>query len=433
MVGINQTKIKEFNEPCYLNDNENDKEYIYFICNSMDTRRQCWRYDIKLNQYTPFIIYPEHLRLFNYTVSCDQNGQRLFIMGGNTEFAELTNINRSNNDDEKEYAWNDKTAQIYCDGRFNKDMQSKYNLTPFGDDPSSIFIESDIGEFHVIGGKLSNYHCRWDEHDEKLVELTKFGFTGIQGHNLLYVKNEWNKALRSKLFLLGGYGKYPSQSYKYLDQILCCDIIESSNECKWSPLNSSHSNFTNEKDKNKIIKLPVKLAYFGAVVYKHIFLIIVGGRSEQNQKLNEIYYLNLNSMIWNKSTMKCPLKARGYYAIITDNDIIHLFQRNSVKHFSINVSDIIPNTELNTAENYQESQYKRCQNKCKRSTFEISRQKELIMDDKSPSVDSELLSPDNNKNSPDKAQQANVETANYNIDDKFLFINTIGNTITKDI
>merc|ERR1712154_695894 len=234
--------------------------------------------------------------------------------------------------------------------------QQKYDLITMGNNPASIFIGGDIGELHVIGGKLSNYHLKWD-HRQKMIKLNKFKFSGIVGHCLLHINNEWHESFKSKLLLFGGYTKFlSSKSYTYSDHILCCDINESSNSCSWTGLNSSYSSFATKRDQKVV--LPRKLAYFGAVIYKNIFVIIFGGTTIGNKKLNDIWYLNINSMKWRHSAVKCPIKARGYHAILTNNNIIHLFQRDSNKHFTIKVDHIISQNELNSAENQQETAYK---------------------------------------------------------------------------
>lgn len=109
-------------------------------------------------------------------------------------------------------------------------------------------------------------------------------------------------------------------------------------------------------------------------------------------------------MKWRHSTIKCPVKARGYYAILTNNDIIHLFQRDSNKHFTIKVGHIISQKELNAAENQQETAYKVIkQSMQKKPTLEIERQKEI-------GIDKTLLSSSKRSNFPSTPPSSSFST-----------------------
>eukprot|EP01083_Nonionella_stella_P302615 1044158_1 len=359
---IHQSKITSFGEPCHYHDGLN--ECIYFICNANEldeeeddtktSHRQCWMYNMKLNQYQSFTQYPNYLQLHNFSVSMDPNDHRIFIVSGNTEFVELKNVEYDDKD--REYLWGAYNVETYCDNKYNKRKQKTHNLRAMGDDVASIFITSDICELHVVGGKLSNIHYKWDEYQQKMVDLYSFdAFSGIQGHRLVFVHNEWNRGMHNRLLLLGGL---LIQSFEYTDQIWCCDMKDNDN-VQWNVMKGLYSSYTPSQNKNKPIKLPRALAHFGCVVYQNLFVIIFGGRTDKDEKIDDIYYLNLHTMQWTCAPIKCPAKARGYYAIMSKKqEEIHLFQKDSNQHYRIKVNDIVSLKECEAMEKEQEAQYK---------------------------------------------------------------------------
>eukprot|EP01084_Bolivina_argentea_P030123 55857_1 len=230
---INQNKIQKFSKPCYLN-NGIYGEYIYFMCGN-----KCFRYNITYNQYKLYMNYPNNMVLNdNCGVSMDQNGKRIFVIGGNYEFIEFMNID-SDEKEEKgiEYIWNDKNVKVYCNGNDNMKQQAHYNINKYGNDVEIIFIEGDICELHIIGGGESNYHLRWDEHYNKMIKLYEFDeyFKCIKGHNILYINNEWNKLFKRKMVLFGGC----IDDNTYSKQILYCDIKENIMKCVWNKLTNN--------------------------------------------------------------------------------------------------------------------------------------------------------------------------------------------------
>merc|ERR1712154_306599 len=111
-------------------------------------------------------------------------------------------------------------------------------------------------------------------------------------------------------------------------------------------INSSH--WMNSEN-NKMMK---KLSAFGYVLYDDRILIIFGGSTVDDKKVDDIYYIDLMSKDkesegWKESTMKCP-KSGDCQAVLVDDETIHIIPYYEyTEHFSIDVSYLIPSNLLN--------------------------------------------------------------------------------------
>lgn len=365
------SKITSFTEPGYYH--HHDEEYLFMVCNDTADHRQIWKYDVKSRSYSPWTKYPDFVGIDNCTVSVDAHSRKLLLVGSDAQFMELRAIGSN----ESAYKW--KEHGKWMNGKFNQSVRARHGLIDCGSDPSSIYISRQIGQFHVVGGMKSNYHLRWDADNLKFVPLHQFDFCGIRGHRLLFVDNEWNVSFRSKLLLLGGSAQFPSsprrEQWMDCDHILCADIRPLLKECKWTTLE---------------VKLPRKMAYFGALVYRHCFVVLFGGRSHQTSSI-VVWYLNLNSMQWTQSKVKCPRRLKGeesFHAVLTKDERVHLFVSGGNGHFTMRMRDIIPEQEVTAALEEQERVYMEKRQKMaqgRKGTYEISRQTQLKMSSNSSS------------------------------------------------
>ena len=273
-----------------------DKEFIYeYITNN--------------NEWNNFCQYPNKEQLSGHSMCFNQQTQQLIIYDGK---GKLIKINLDN----------PEHGQLQ-----HIDVKTKDHCLCF-------MFNSTL---NLIGGFKNNKHYSSNNNGQSFQEISTFNNikNGIIGHSIIKLKQA------NKLLLMGGWDYYDNTS-NYDKEIgnLFDSIWEFDNNGKeWKLLND--------------IKMPYKMCGFGYVKSRdEQFVIIFGGQRGNKSYLNEIYYLNLHSMSWTKSALKCPKKS-GYHAIMKSNGNIHLFERVPAwkyGHYMINIKDIIPENELKDIE-----------------------------------------------------------------------------------
>jgi len=129
---------------------------------------------------------------------------------------------------------------------------------------------------------------------------------------------------------------------KYLETIFICDIHP---EIQWKKL--------------KHFKMPHRMYFFGCVLFlDRIF--IFGGKQKHSKGQgkvvdglsDEIWILSLKNWKWSRCHLKCPKKAK-YYAVKTDDDIVHLFEyEGNCGHWKIPISMLINQNSPKLASSY---------------------------------------------------------------------------------
>lgn len=170
--------------------------------------------------------------------------------------------------------------------------------------------------FHVFGGTAINRHSSWNvitnavNHHNFINDNVGL----IKGFGLISIESE------NKMLLMGG--RDDSRFRGYLRSI----YIFSNSENEWI---KSNEHF-----------MPHAMESFGCIITENEKnILIFGGKSKSLGLMDEIGILNLESMRWIKSDLKCPKKSK-YFAIKTkySNDV-HLFDEAG-NHYKMNLSNI---------------------------------------------------------------------------------------------
>eukprot|EP01084_Bolivina_argentea_P288352 494889_1 len=122
------------------------------------------------------------------------------------------------------------------------------------------------------------------------------------------------------------FGGYSFTNRTVFDDFWMLDLTNVENY-KWS----------NEKQ----LKLPMKMSLFGYILYNDRIIITFGGKTEGRKDINNIYYLNLLTGLWNESKIKCA-HAGSCHALLIDT-IVHIIPRSSYsEHYYIDICYILP-------------------------------------------------------------------------------------------
>ena len=97
--------------------------------------------------------------------------------------------------------------------------------------------------------------------------------------------------------------------------------------------------------KNENCAMPISVYQFGYVLYKNRIILTFGGRNEDNEVIDNIFYIDLlhKSRGWKECKIKCP-KASTYNAILMKEDeFVHIVPFYVDKdHFSIPINKLLP-------------------------------------------------------------------------------------------
>eukprot|EP01084_Bolivina_argentea_P238209 400204_1 len=186
------------------------------------------------------------------------------------------------------------------------------------------------GIFHIVGGTHSNKHFVWNVEQNKLQHIHSIEYYSPGG---ICFGRMVHLASQNKILTLGGFdSKFPPNDGS-INTILEYSIVDN----EWSKLTDNNG---------MVVTLPIEMHGFGCVLTKQDrYIILFGGcnnRKRIRTELNDIYVLDLKSMKWNKSDVKCPVSGVFIEAILAPLfDDVHIFEANH--HWRIRLKTIIPN------------------------------------------------------------------------------------------
>ena len=276
-----------------------------------------YTYDTKKNDWELFTKYPEDLVSSSHCLAYNETKNELYVYGFHARIAK--------------FDINTKTCKL-C-----KETKT------FGSYPSGLFIND---KYHIIGGSYSNSHSIYNEtenifesfhefptfQDQQIIHSIKRGIVylfakGVNKHDIFGI---WEYKIREK---------------------------------EWRKTET---------------KLPKQLSEFGCVITNdERFILIFGGYDENDiDDSDEIFIMNLDTMEIKKSDVKCPMGGRFRAAYCYDRgekmdiliagyvgkygvdgyipkeimkmmemfccqDYVHLVEKDSSKHWRINVDEIL--------------------------------------------------------------------------------------------
>ena len=185
-----------------------------------------------------------------------------------------------------------------------------------GSEPELLMIG---GECHIILGRDSVHHYKWNATTQKLEAIftfTHLGY-GLFQHGISHIKSQ------HRLLLLGGYDDVTD----YSDEIWEYHVDHNDEDRKWEKL--------------KDVKLPTAMCNFGCILSKNEdYLITFGGEDDNPFELKNIFILDLYEMKFYSSKIKMREQGRVYpISMNNENSIIFLsgFIRNISKEYDINI------------------------------------------------------------------------------------------------
>eukprot|EP01084_Bolivina_argentea_P160999 280300_1 len=218
---------------------------------------------------------------------------------------------------------------------------------------AQLALTNQNNDLHIIGGDVNDYHIVYNlstNHAKNVYLLRdKKHNYDIHGQGIIYHKPT-NSIMR-----FGGFAQFRNRSRHeaqnvLFDDFLILDLNKNMNKTSWS--------------KTKKRKLPQKIGRFGYLLYDNRVIIIFGGIVDNERGArpsDKIYYIDLSAKesLWSKSwkeiKLKCPVKSH-YMAFLANNKIVHLIQgldtwnkpdADTLNHFSIDISQILPHKLLN--------------------------------------------------------------------------------------
>lgn len=277
--------VKYFANPILLNEND----IVIAPWNGDDcfkqTAKGLLKYDISSKKWNnKYIKYTKQCKRISYhTLSVNHTSKELLIYGVESTLFII------------DLAKNNSYKQIIEMSKINN----------FGIDPASAIID---GAFHLIGGNNNNKHLVYDDKNKTFKTIYEFKQfkKGIYGHKIIYIQS------KNLLFLMGGYDSHKRQ---YLDTIFVNDL---NYKWEWSLLQN--------------VKLPNTMNHFGFVITNDNEHIILFGGENDDDYLDSVYIFHIDTRKFmdNWSCFQCPTKGI-YDAIITNDNMIHLFQQGSDK------------------------------------------------------------------------------------------------------
>mmetsp|Transcript_31440 Transcript_31440/g.50588 ORF Transcript_31440/g.50588 Transcript_31440/m.50588 type:complete len:594 (-) Transcript_31440:192-1973(-) len=266
------------------------------------------KYDIMKDAWSAYIPYPTEINIKFHSIALDRETGKIYLYdGADRVFVEF--------DVHKQLVTKcKKKKQIVGNGKFCTSMV--YNKV-----------------FYVIGGTDKDRMLVWLPMEQKFEEHD-MPQPSPAGHSCVLLTNvasgnsqHSDFADNPRIVIFGGNESIKFQ--KYMDVIYICDLHP---EISWRRLKS--------------IKMPHKMYFFGCIQYKASWIIIFGGKQKGSTKdekglSDEIWVLHLKTWKWSRAHLKCPKKAK-YYAVITDQGMVHLFEyEGNGGHWKIPISIII--------------------------------------------------------------------------------------------
>eukprot|EP01084_Bolivina_argentea_P301695 520542_1 len=246
-----------------------------------------WKFNTISNQWTKY-EFGNHANIAYHAMCVSNDRQKIFLFDSERKILLIIDI---------------KTMKVIK--KINHKIMTGYN-------PVMICDPNNEELIHIIGGMHGNKHYTFDIENGRINTIHTFEY-GLMGAGIVFIKSK-------KEFLLF-HQKIPIHSY----------------------------NLRSEKWRNTNIKMPTKeKAYnFGYVMTKNekYVIIIAGANSEARQNSNNILIYD----IINSKYVKCPIKLQETEsgmanAVITNNGIIHIFQR--CQHFTMNINNILKNSNI---------------------------------------------------------------------------------------
>eukprot|EP01084_Bolivina_argentea_P271857 462681_1 len=328
-------------QPIYVVQDQNN-DYILIAVSNSD---KLIKYELTENKYININNTSDNVSLSSSTLSFDSRNKTICAVDAHNGSCHELHIDEQKN----EYKHN----LIAIDNGDNKN-----NMQQIGLNATSCYIsDSNKYELHIIGGEHSNKYFKYNHLNNTFSILHKLQNNhNLSNHGMVYL-------LYSHQILIFG-GLTSNNGYNYHDHIFCYDCTH----CELTKLNN--------------IRMPLKIAQFGYIVYNDRFIIIFGGKINSGY-LNSIYIFDTNKFDnWMLSEIKCPIKS-AFYAIITKNDSIHLFERDSDahKHWVLHIDQLKISTNENDMDNVEEKEevkHDLCNNLC---TIEFERFMEQSLPD----------------------------------------------------
>ena len=257
--------------------------------------------------------------------------------------------------------WTQTELKIEDDNKFTVGANGKLLLT------------HNDNYLHIMGGTTNDYHLLYDLNTHKIIKIHSFK-TQIAESGMFYVSK------KNCIVVFGGfcYANRVRDNQRFFDDFWCFDlnpklallsmdllptytihgfVREILNECKYEiaarfdiAINDiimkyidDDMNYTQWTMINQY-KIPIQTHGFGSLLYNDRVIFLFGGKIEGNLDMEDIYYLDLQTMDgWRKcDNIKMP-KPGSCNAIQYDDQWIHILPYSSfTDHFVINIRDLLP-------------------------------------------------------------------------------------------
>ena len=262
--------ITEFSyKPIAINDTE-------FIKWSQETSKEIYKYNTIGNKWNKWLTFPEDIdNTFVEAMVFDANHSKLYIL----------------------------CSRQFIEWDVKKEKHEIFNEVPWTPLTEGVFIKNQC---HIIGGvgSLNNKHLIWNNQQKKLEEHEFQEFNSLNTlifHRLLHLKS------KNILLCLGGMSKVTQTSSPQMTDTIYSFNVQCS---KWTKLPQT---------------LPSPLCRFGCILSKNDeYILIFGGEVSSTKSstssviTDKIYVLNMKTMQFNESTIRCP--ETGIFRALNMND-----------------------------------------------------------------------------------------------------------------
>ena len=261
-ISLAKVPFAFFSKPCNINHNE------FVIAPSSNSSSGIYKYNKTLNEWETIINY----------------------IGGN-HYIHGATINKTK---KLFYVYDTAEYEILVYNLKENKLQNRIKNITFGSYPR-LFCHKD--EINIIGSAVQHAIVNQETHSlTTIFDHFDFNFNQqtspicLEKHGIIYVKSQ------DRYLLFGGCDNC----------FLCFDTIF-----------EFTVNSTQQKWKKLDVKIPEAVAAFGIVITcDDRFVIILGGHTDHQRQVDDIYVFDTKSDTFYKSKLKCPLKRR-YHAVIT--------------------------------------------------------------------------------------------------------------------
>ena len=267
-----------------------------------DERVGIYKYDISRNRWQLLIPYPKDFFSENHNICYDSVKRDLFVNNGAAQ-----QVWRVHLDDEQRFEYLGKP-------QIQNVSNSPLDTLQFMGSISCVIG----GQYHLFWGKGNNNHLVWDPVERTFKVLHQFEH--LKGGMVSFgmVSNE----KKGFLLLMGGY---KGKAYGRSDVIWRYWMKED----RWEQLE---------------VRMPDEMQSFGCVATGDGRSVIVFGGSDSKGISDKIYILDLMTMQWRQSKIRCPFKGIGFNNVIAAKtngvECVHILQ-SMYRHITCPLADIL--------------------------------------------------------------------------------------------